>query len=393
MNRLVESQWCPIPDLVREEAQALEALGRELSASDDETGEDTSLIQCRYTTKGQWEVRVAEAVGLIGVGERSWPVMPKIPEAHLLHLLQRADVLPAVSTLSASMASGRSFWDLLFDWFLGQTEALLRRDLHKGYRVLTERLPYLRGTVGVLDLSRGLLQGRTRVDCTHEEFTADVALNRVIKTALHHGLTSGTLPPEQARRTRRLLARFTEVSTADGADLRVTTDRSTARYRDALRLAKLILARRHLTLSIGETRVWCFLWRTPDAVEAGVRRTLHDGLGQLGPVTKTRRNYPPLSFTPDLSVADRAVGDVKYSMDQGTWRRSDVYQLLAFAKAFERDAGLLVNFSSEEVSPQSVAVATTRLHKVSWPLTLSPEEAGNSVIQAVSDWLSSLPGE
>src|SRR3954462_4015633 len=98
VTRLRESTWCAIEGLTREQARALEALGEELSATDGETGEKTSLIQCRFTTSGKWEVRVAEAIGLIGVGSESWPVDPKIPLEHLLFLLQRGHVLPATST-------------------------------------------------------------------------------------------------------------------------------------------------------------------------------------------------------------------------------------------------------------------------------------------------------
>ena len=64
-------------------------------ATDSETGETTSLIQCRFTTSGVWEVRVAEAIGLVGVDSESWPVDPKIAPEHLFYLLQRAHVLPS----------------------------------------------------------------------------------------------------------------------------------------------------------------------------------------------------------------------------------------------------------------------------------------------------------
>jgi hypothetical protein len=62
---LRESSWCPIQGLTQAQARALETLGEELSATDSETGETTSLIHCRFTTSGIWEVRVADAIGLV----------------------------------------------------------------------------------------------------------------------------------------------------------------------------------------------------------------------------------------------------------------------------------------------------------------------------------------
>ena len=141
VTRLRESMWCPVEGLTQEQARTLEALGVELSATDSDTGDTTSLIQCRYTTAGVWEVRVAEAIGLVGVGDVSWPVDPKVPSDHLFYLLQRASVLPTSSTQSAQMAHGASFWELLYGWYLRSVEKLVRSDLAKGYTVEAQAPP------------------------------------------------------------------------------------------------------------------------------------------------------------------------------------------------------------------------------------------------------------
>lgn len=391
MTRLEESKWCPVLGLTQKQARTLEALGKELSATDEESGEATSLIQCRFTTSGIWEVRVADAIGLVGVGSVSWPVDPKIESAHLFYLLQRGHVLPSISMQGAEMASGKGLWDVLYDWFLRSTEALLRGDLSKGYTHEVRDLPYMRGTIEALSLSRGLLRGQSRVRCTYEEFKADIPINRVLKSALLLGLTSGALQADAARRTRRLLARFTDISEASPADLRVSVDRQTSRYGDSLLLALHILHWRQRELAIGTTRAWCFLWRTPDAVEAGVREVLRVGLTDLVTVAKKTRSYPPLRFTPDLEFGGIAIGDVKYSLEKGPWTRSHVYQLLAFAEAHECHLGLLVNFSAGQMPEASVQVARTALHRLSWDLSKSPERAASDLVGQVKDWLLLSP--
>lgn len=384
-----ESTWCPVPGLKPEEARTLEALGVELSATDSETGETTSLIQCRYTTSGVWEIRVADAIGLIGVGSRTWPVDPKIDRVHLFYLLQRANVLPRSSSQLAEMAPGKSLWHLIYDWFLGCTETLLRADLTKGYSTEIRELPYIRGTLDTLSLSRGLLRGHTRVRCSYEEFTADIAVNRVLKSALLFGLGSGTLQFDAARRSRRILARFSEVEAATPSDLRVGIDRHTSRYREPLLLAHHILRGLLREISVGTTRAWCFLWRTPDAVEAGIRDVLREGLRDVTTVEKETKYYAPLSFTPDLAIGDMAVGDVKYTLDGSKWRRDDVYQLLAFAEAHQRSRALLVNFHPSVPQELSAQVATISLQRHCWRLDLPPEEAGDELVKEVKAWLSS----
>ena len=331
---------------------------------------------------------MAEAIGLVGVGSKSWPVDPKIQPEHLFYLLQRGHVLPSTSTQTAEMASGKSLWHLLYDWFLRSTETLLRADLAKGYTSEVRELPYIRGTVDTLSLSRGLLRGHPRVRCSYEEFSADIPINRVLKSALLFGLGSGTLQSEAARRTRRLLARFSDVAESSLADLRTGVDRHTSRYRDPLLLALHILRGLQRELSVGTTRAWCFLWRTPDAVEAGIREVLRTGLSEVTTVGKEPKYYTPLNFMPDLKFGNEAIGDVKYSLDEGKWRRSDVYQLLAFAVAHQCSRALLVNFHPSTPQEASVQVAGTALQRLCWQLDLPPEQAAEHLVEQVKSWLS-----
>ena len=285
------------------------------------------------------------------------------------------------------MASGKSLWHLLYDWFLRSTETLLRADLAKGYTSEVQELPYIRGTVDTLGLSRGLLRGHPRIRCTYEEFSADIPINRVLKSALLFGLGSGTLQFDAARapggyspdsRMSAWLHRVTSELRSTGRPLAIAT----------LLLALHILRGRQRELSVGTTRAWCFLWRTPDAVEAGIREVLREGLNEVTTVSKEPKFYTPLSFTPDLKFGDEAIGDVKYSLDEGKWRRSDVYQLLAFAVAHRCSRALLVNFHPSTPQEASVQVAGTALRRLCWQLDLPPEQAADHLVEQVKSWLS-----
>ena len=394
LTPLQESVWCAIPGLTTQQALTLETLGKELSAKEPpieegEDGQTASLIQCRSTTAGTWEVRVAEAVGLIGVGSKSWTVNPKIPLPHLFYLLGRSHVLPSSSAQLAEMASDKneSLWQVIFDWFLRSTESLLRGDLARGYVLKVDDLAYIRGSIDTLALSRGLLRGHTQARCTYEEFSIDIPINRVLKSALARGLSSGALEPVAALRARRLLARFSGVADASARDLHAKTERNTFRYRDSLMLAIHILRGDLRELSLGTTRAWCFLWRTPAAVEKSIREVLHDGLGAGVTVTKESRYFAPLAFTPDLKFGAVAVGDVKYAIDAGKWRRGDVYQLLAFSVSHHCSHALLVNFHPGMSPEISADVAGTKLKRICWEFDRPPEEAAELLVGRVRCWL------
>jgi 5-methylcytosine-specific restriction enzyme subunit McrC len=338
----------------------------------------------------------------VGVGTRSWPVHPKIDLDHFIYLLQSCRELPknfmpkSSTETKGAMGSGTTLWELVYDWFLTATESLIRGDLAKGYQRETNTLPFVRGSIDVLALSRGLLQGRTSVQATYDEFTVDIPVNRILKSALLRGLRSNKLGTESARRTRRLLARFSAVSEASHRDKSFVLERNTYRYSDAITLALQILRTDVLKISLGSTQAWCFLWRTPLAVESAIRSVLQAGLCDVAQVSSaSRRCQPSLDFNPDLrfrGITDTettlAVGDIKYSLVKELWRRSDVNQLLAFTVAFECNRALLINFHYSGPVQASAEVAGTQLERFSWRLDRTPEEAGQLLVHQVRNWLS-----
>jgi hypothetical protein len=99
--------------LTSSEAEALQLAGRQL-ASDrlwwgaDALVDDRTVIQCQRMTSHEWQVTVAEAVGVIVVGESlQINVAPKIPQHHLLYLFSQSDVFPGSMMVGASGRSAR----------------------------------------------------------------------------------------------------------------------------------------------------------------------------------------------------------------------------------------------------------------------------------------------
>lgn len=165
-------------------------------------------------------------------------------------------------------------------------------------------------------------------------------------------------------------------------------NRETKSYSDAVLLARHLLRNIHRELSGGVEKAWCFLWPTPNAVEAGLREIVRDELEGLFGVTKTPVKHGALSFNPDLVIGDFAVGDVKYSLDTGSWRRSDVNQLLSFSAAFDRTETLLLNFSPVALQPEQAQVRRVRLTRLAWAVDVPVTAAESEFRAALRTWLS-----
>jgi 5-methylcytosine-specific restriction enzyme subunit McrC len=146
-------------------------------------------------------------------------------------------------------------------------------------------------------------------------------------------------------------------------------------------------------LAAGEHAAWTFLIRTPEAVEDGLRAVLQTRLGQSWAVTKRGIGVGAgLTFTPDLVFVDgRAVADVKYKLLGSEWARSDLYQIVAFGKAFLADFAAIVGFRSPElqVVPPPLIVGGLPVSCLAWRAdpSRSADEAATELMGEVAAWM------
>lgn len=81
---------------------------------------------------------------------------------------------------------------------------------------------------------------------------------------------------------------------------------------------------------------------------------------------------------------------MKYALDPGVWRRSDVNQLLAFTVAHETQQAILINFSPQPNEPASARITNTVLTRLSWQLSLTPAQAAFQLVASVKERLSAI---
>ncbi len=400
----VESTWTKL-DITERQAESLRAAGKKLASltrwwgaiDDDEPPADRTVIRCERSGPDSYRVKVSDAVGVVSVGDLNLLVRPKMSEDHFLYLLEASGEFPRIADQPAQIAAGRSLWELVARWYVNVLERLLRSDLRRDYRPQQDPLNYVRGRIHPLPTARSVLVGRIEVYCEYEEFDTDTALNRMLLAAARTVVIGHGLNDDLRRRARKLTLRMDGISALQPGDMHATVDRVTGHYSDSITLARSILRNQHRTLAVGAEAAWTFLIRTPEAVERGLVVRLNE---QLSPIHNLRARKllvaPGITVNPDIVIDNsRAVADVKYKLTSPQWRRSDLYQVVAFAEAFRATDAAIIDFASTQNAAAVVKFGDITVRNLTWPTQpgVTPEQGAARLAAQVLDWLAEPTGQ
>ena len=229
----------------------------------------------RFFRLGHKSITTTQYVGYLEVGDLSIEILPKADSAPvnaesaevwrhgLLEMLRAATDLRLESPGPASQLAGRpTLLELFVRRFLDEVERLVHEGLAKGYRDEEANGPTFRGKLLFPQHLRENLVRADRFYVRYSTFDRDILVNRILREALD-ALLGLALSGGLAARTAACAASFPEVR-----GLRITSEilervvlgRSTARYRDALLLARMILEQRAPELRTGHVPVFALLF-------------------------------------------------------------------------------------------------------------------------------------
>jgi 5-methylcytosine-specific restriction enzyme subunit McrC len=285
-------------------------------------------------------------------------------------------------------------------FFARTVETTLARGVIRSYQEQRERLVALRGRIDFAASSAG--RHRPAGGVPFDDYTADIAENRYLKTAVRRALRVPRVPPEDRRRLMQQLVALEEVTDVPAPADDVRPDRAhpaQRHYEPALRLARLLLANLTLVDQRGGTTASSFMVDMNDLFERFVTERLRRALrGRL-----EVRSEPPVHLgegrqvlmKPDLEFRRRGVpvyvGDVKYKLTADARARSgDYYQLLAYTTALDLPEGVLIYCLADGGRPErSVTVrhAGKVLHTRAVDLT-GPPLAVQAEIDMLADWIT-----
>ncbi|MCT7351012.1 McrC family protein [Streptomyces sp. 15-116A] len=311
---------------------------------------------------GRWSLRAGSKVGAVTLTAPGHEdaltvrIVPKVPIGRLFFLLGYSqDPSGAWRDGEVDVAEHRDLLPALAHAVERQVDRALRQGLLQGYRVTEETSLVVRGRIREADQIRRRFGATLPVEVTYDEFTTDIAENRILRAAVERLLRLPGVPREVRRRLLHQRSRLADAGRlVRGRPLpEWRPSRLNARYHQALHLARAVLENASPEHDPGGLRVDGFLFDMnklfEDFVTAALREALH-GSGHHARLQDphTLDEARMIRMRPDFVLygPDRrpcAVADAKYKAEKpGGFPEADLYQMLAYCTALGLRHGHLV---------------------------------------------------
>jgi 5-methylcytosine-specific restriction enzyme subunit McrC len=328
---------------------------------------------------GRTKLRARQVVGVIAAEGCALEILPKIDGSEdsgegAGQLRRRLVQMLAVS-LDLEIASGEitalgwqrdDLLEILIGLFGSKLADAVRVGRPQGYRSYEEDLPVLRGRLDVVRQFTTLAANTQGLACRFDARSADIALNQIMKAAVRTLYRISRSPGNQ-RLLRELDFAYDDVTDVPVKSLNwdaVAIDRTNARWRELLNLARLLLAYRFQDSSMGASNGFSLLFEMNTLFEEFIARMLRRGLAGtdlsvrvqggrrfcLEDVTTGEQRFmtkPDILLERDGEVVliidtkwkrlSARIDDPKQGVSQG-----DVYQMMAYGQVYRCSRLLLL---------------------------------------------------
>jgi 5-methylcytosine-specific restriction enzyme subunit McrC len=310
-----------------------------------------------------FDLKPAATVGTIELD--GWPVeiVPKVPVDRLLFLVSYALDAARWQPAQVAYAEATTLVEAVAPLFATHLARALEPGVLHGYRSEDDALHTIRGRIRFGDQLRRRYGDRLPVEVTFDDYTEDIAENRLLKAAIWR-LGRFSVPAGVRGALRRYDAMLDQVALLpDIRSAPIHWSRLNEHYRPAASLATLILRASSLDLGGAGHRASGLLINMNEVFEdflvAALRRSMGLDATQLVQEASGHRlsldAAGAIGLAPDLSWWDRGrcvlVADAKYKrLSAAGIKHPDLYQLLAYLVATGLPAGALVYPRTEATS-------------------------------------------
>ncbi|WP_116040793.1 McrC family protein [Amycolatopsis palatopharyngis] len=310
---------------------------------------------------GRWRLRAKGKVGVANIQlpdghEVTLRIRPKIPIARLLFLLGYSRSPKGWRNEHVQVDEERELLPAFARLFALQAARALRQRLLKGYRDVEETVLVIRGRIRHAEQVRRHHGRLIPLEIAHDEYTADIAENQLLRTACEVLLRSpGGIPVDVRVRLLRLRVALADATPiARGLTLPAwRPSRLNTRYHHALRLAELVLRNASIEHRPGDVTVNGFLFDMARVFEDFVTTALREALTGHGghcivQATHHLDEHNAIRLIPDFvryaeNGTPLAVADAKYKAEKPEgFPDADLYQMLAYCTALDLPEGHLV---------------------------------------------------
>lgn len=337
---------------------------------------------------GMFELAAGRKIGAVAVGERQVIVRPKITDLNrLVFLLGYSLHRDIWRDDRVRLAEADELLPALAEAFSRLATRATEQGLLQGYRTVSDNLPVLRGRMLAGEQMTRRYGLPVPLAVEYDDFTVDIAENRLLLAATLRLLTVPQLATTTRRRLQRLRVAFADVTapTRGAARPDWRPSRLNTRYHDALRLAEIVLAAQSFEHRIGDITVTGFMFDMWRIFEDFVSTALGEALGRRGGRHATQLSIHlddarHVRMKPDLvwlhsRGRHRAVIDAKYKAERPEgFPDADLYQMLAYCTVLGlRDGHLVYAKGNEQGRTHTVRRSGAVLHCHTLDLGLDPK--------------------
>jgi 5-methylcytosine-specific restriction enzyme subunit McrC len=319
----------------------------------------SDLVDVTYRAAGGVAISAKQKVGVARVGTTVVCIRPKIPIQRIFWLLGftsdrgwRTSPVPFAVVDDLVAAIG--------DAYVRQVEPPLEEGPLQGYHEVDDSLTVIRGRVREQEQLRRQFGIPVPIHVHYDEFSADIAENRLLRTAAHRLVRLPRLDAAARPRLRHVDATLGDASLIEAA-ARPPTWRPTRlnqRFDLALWLAELIIRHTSLDQPLGSVRADGFIVDVAKVFEDFVSKSLGGELEAVGGTCVAQRlewldSDHAVELRPDLTWLQDgdpiAVIDAKYKAEKPSGiPNADIYQMLAYCTALTLPDGHLVYAKGNE---------------------------------------------
>ncbi|CAM5629525.1 hypothetical protein SAVIM338S_05996 [Streptomyces avidinii] len=296
------------------------------------------------------------SVAVPGGGSLAVRIAPKVPITRLFFLLGYSLKPLGWREGLVDVAEHRDVMPALAHAVERQTDRALRRGLLQGYRAVEETSFLVRGRIREAEQVRRRFGRPLPVETAYDEFTTDIAENRILHASVERLLRLPGVPGDVRRRLLHQRARLAEVTPIPRGRTPPVwhPTRLNAHYHHALRLAEVVLDGSSPEHRAGGLRIDGHLFNMnklfEDFLTVALREAFHgsgrtcalqDGSVYLDEAREIRMKPDLVVYGPD--GAAQAVVDAKYKAERPDgYPDADLYQMLAYCTALGLGEGHLV---------------------------------------------------
>jgi 5-methylcytosine-specific restriction enzyme subunit McrC len=347
---------------------------------------------------GRTGLRARGVVGVIAADGCALEILPKIDfpgedaaqatgsiRRRLVHMLAVAlDMRIDAGQVTALDWQRETLLEILIRLFSEKLADAVRQGMPRRYTGHEEDLPVLRGRLDFIRQFTTLAAQPGQLACRYDVLSADIALNQIMKAAVLR-LFRISRSGDNQRRLRELAFVYSDIADVPIRALRwdlVVLDRTNARWRELLNLARLLLGERFQTTSAGGHNGFSLLFEMNTLFEEYVARMLaralaDDGLrvvSQGGRLycLETQDKRGLFQTKPDILVKR---GDAVIQVIDTKWKRisakmddpkqgvsqADVYQMMAYGRLYECGRLTLLYPHHAALKQEAGILATNRI--------------------------------